>query len=426
MNDKTNELTRLKAALYSLREIFPYFGYIASELRIVTPTTEQLFFMRANEGLACISPKGVMTFNPELTIALSQEQLMTLLAHEGMHLALNIFQRSIGLDLKITNWAHDYLINDMLVIAHLPAIDGWLHNKKFRKMSFEQTYNILAKDDTGKKKKYCPIGKATLSECSLNDALNQSLEESVFENEDKSVGDSPYESHEDYLDRIKCAIKAAHKADLETPNPLRGSVPSDLWKVFDEEVIEPKMSFEELLNPFFGRYGRRNKLSFTKRNRRNSYQNNQPYLPGKKQHLPKVCLLIDTSASMGCGEGTTILAKCLGTAIKLSTNYQLPIDIFMADSDEPTQMTSTEVQEAIKSKKLNLLGGGGSNFKPAFNTITKHVLQENPTGCPIIVYTDGDIAVPKTPPNSIANATIWVTPKGNNPPAQWGTSLDLS
>lgn len=92
---------------------------------------------------ACINQRGVMLFNAHFVKMLTTPQLMTLVAHEALHVALEFWTRFLGAVLEIANDAHDYAINPILEGSGLTPIDGWLFDYEFLKLSAEEIYSIL-------------------------------------------------------------------------------------------------------------------------------------------------------------------------------------------------------------------------------------------------------------------------------------------
>ena len=78
---------------------------------------------------------GRMVVNPAFVAKLKDNELVFVLAHEMLHLALRTHDRARGSDHVQFNYAHDYIINDMLRaelgFQHIPA--GGLRCAKTRR-----------------------------------------------------------------------------------------------------------------------------------------------------------------------------------------------------------------------------------------------------------------------------------------------------
>ena len=83
---------------------------------------------------------GRLVANPDFTARLSDDDLVFVLAHELLHLALRTHDRARGSGRLEFNYAHDYIINDMLRhalgVATIPA--GGLDMPGAREKSAEQ------------------------------------------------------------------------------------------------------------------------------------------------------------------------------------------------------------------------------------------------------------------------------------------------
>ena len=83
---------------------------------------------------------GRLLVNPRFVRQLKENELTFVLAHEVFHLALRTHDRAVGSDPVQFNYAHDYIINDILRgelgFAHIPA--GGLDWPGARRMSAEE------------------------------------------------------------------------------------------------------------------------------------------------------------------------------------------------------------------------------------------------------------------------------------------------
>jgi predicted metal-dependent peptidase len=70
-----------------------------------------------------------------------------LLAHEVLHVALGVFWRGRFHDAELSNVAHDYVVNSLLVRERSDwLIEGALHDTKFDGMPYEEVYALLKKN----------------------------------------------------------------------------------------------------------------------------------------------------------------------------------------------------------------------------------------------------------------------------------------
>jgi hypothetical protein len=95
----------VERALRLVSMALPHLSGLAAE---VTVTVDERI------PTAAIFASGRMLINPGFASDLDRKQLMFVLAHELLHLAMRTHARAEGSDMRMFNIAHDYVINDML------------------------------------------------------------------------------------------------------------------------------------------------------------------------------------------------------------------------------------------------------------------------------------------------------------------------
>jgi hypothetical protein len=91
------------------------FPYLCGLIQTVQPQLD-----RRIETMGVFA-SGRLLINPNFVMGLSEQDLLFVLAHELYHLMLRTHERGEGTDPLQFNFAHDYIINDMLREAHGPA-----------------------------------------------------------------------------------------------------------------------------------------------------------------------------------------------------------------------------------------------------------------------------------------------------------------
>jgi hypothetical protein len=85
-----------------------------------------------------------MLFNPAFLAGLAPGEAVFVMAHELLHLALNTHERGRGSDPFLVNFAHDYLINDLLAEQlSCPVPAGGLRAPGARHLSLERLPGYL-------------------------------------------------------------------------------------------------------------------------------------------------------------------------------------------------------------------------------------------------------------------------------------------
>ncbi|MBI6883128.1 DUF2201 family putative metallopeptidase [Pseudomonas putida] len=149
--DLFNDLNFL---LLELRTVSPFFGILASEMFIAGPSK--------SIPTIAVSHRGVVVYNEEFMRGLTPGERIAVFVHEALHVSLDYWARFTGRNPVLSNWAHDFVINDIIVSGmsdikivrkggketfdlkvKLPAGGAW--SQEFKDMSGEEVYNILYK-----------------------------------------------------------------------------------------------------------------------------------------------------------------------------------------------------------------------------------------------------------------------------------------
>lgn len=190
---------RIKFLVMELRTHSPFFGLLASEMWIAGPSK--------SVPTIGVSEKCAVVYNEDYMRSLEPGELIAVLVHESLHPALDFWKRFKGLKLLIANWAHDFIINDIIVKSlseisftksngknvrlNVKLPPNVLHDLKYRDKSGEEVYLILTKGiqekaDAAKarfkEKMTDPVEKAAWER---QEAINKALRESMVKGFDK-------------------------------------------------------------------------------------------------------------------------------------------------------------------------------------------------------------------------------------------------
>ena len=322
---------------------------------------------------ASMSGTGQMRLSPKFVSGLSVRQIMFLLAHEAMHYMLMHSFRRGARDPEQWNIAADYVINDMLFHGgpnETPVgdfIDGGLVYDGAREFAAEQLYseppeggneddepdNEDGDDDTKGKPKWGigqDIGPDT-------DDTGAPLDESQ-----------------------KKEIEAKTKVELiQTSKQAKsmGKLPASIQRIVDEMVNVKTPWYDILMPHWMSKIP--DGISWQRPNRRHIA--NGLYLPGVES-VPKMgvaVLAIDTSMSIDDEE----LAIYSGHFNRILETCN-PEKLYVIYCDAEVQHVDEFVPEDYPVK-LEMHGGGGTQFHPVFEYIDAHDLDPE-----VVVYmTDG-------------------------------------
>lgn len=139
-----------------------------------------------------------------------------------------------------------------------------------------------------------------------------------------------------------------------------------------------------------------------------------PRLAAWRSPKPRVCVVVDTSGSMG-GEP---LKLALSEAQGILKALRCDVDFICADTKTQSRKKVKNVTEMM----ANVAGGGGTDFRPVFDDIEK-TKQDKPD---IVIFaTDGYGPAPVAKPRGIE--VIWLlTGTYTTRPAEWGTYVEVS
>lgn len=319
-------------------------------------------------------PQGTMaTDGPNLYYCadfvngLTDDELVGVIVHEAMHVALLHMLRLGSRDQTIANMAMDFAINPTIMNKYtLPA--GGCNDPKYDGWTYEDIYDDLMKNAIK-----IPMGGAGWGEVlapknSDGTELTESQRQ-VMEADMKSA--------------VANAVAVAKKA---------GKMPGDIERFIDK-LIKPQVDWKEKLRAVVtGLYP--TDYTWRKFNRR--LLNEGIYAPSiVKQGAGEIVVGIDTSGSIGKKELTTFFSELAAIAEEVVPEkvHVLYIDAEIAGVD------TFEAGDEIVAKPR---GGGGTDFKPAFEWTSKNGVEPQA----LIYFTDMYGDFPKNPP---PYPVIWIS-----------------
>lgn len=401
-------VSRLRTALTVL---VPFFGHLLLKLdpRPALPGM--------GIGTAAVTRDRRLYLNVEFCENLTDPELAGLLIHEVMHPAFLCWERQgsrhtmattpSGQKVSLWNVAHDYAINgiiDEMIKSvrdiKLPA-NGCLDRAKYDNWSAEEIYDDLLQNlREGKQPGYEGWGTSDIRD-DLTDGEGD--EDPGDSREDKFNGSSRSEAENRNLDNYwKVAVVEAAQVHQEKK---RGDLPGALQKLIDS-IVDPKINWVDALSRWMGENGRRADFTYRRPARRSEAVGE--LLPSLQKHgVDDLVVLWDTSGSMN-GREKEILSEVIGITMDLSMSLR----VICVDTAIHSDQEDVEDPEDIDVK-----GGGGSDFTPAFNRLHEEGYQGV-----VVAFTDGIIGVPSEKPPHIRDV-LWVLWQGKDvDPTQgrWG------
>ncbi|MPZ40753.1 MAG: hypothetical protein GEU95_22420 [Rhizobiales bacterium] len=346
---------------------------------------------------------GRLVANPGFTARLNDNELVFVLAHELLHLALRTHERAKGSGQLEFNYAHDYIINDMLRaalgVATIPA--GGLDMPGAREKSAEQIVVEMRKNgDFISSRTRVWDGEVTIAgrvfgpqvssgRASANDqsgdVLGERQEREMFPDDSadqarraKEIGETAAKGLA--LGKAMGAMQGRGNdtgGTRQVVDALRG-IYSTPWQMALQTWLEGVVPGER---------------TFVRPSRRGA-DRHDVVMPGRRRHSWMLNVVLDTSGSM-----SEEIPRALG-AIADFCDAAAVDDIRLVQCD--TAVTGDEVLNPAALAAYEVSGYGGSDLTPAMLA-----LADDPRVTATIVITDGDITYP---PEPMPYAVLWILP----------------
>ena len=342
---------------------------------------------------------GRLVANPAFTARLSGDDLVFVLAHELLHLALRTHERSRGSGQLEFNYAHDYIINDILRhalgIQTIPA--GGLDMPGARDKSAEEIVLEMRRASNGASSR-TQVWEGMVT--TLDQVLNAARQAAPG-----SMGDVLDARRERELfpdDSAEQAKRARAIRDLATRSMALAKVIGALRGRGVEagsaqQTVTAKRGLYrtpwQLALQVWLEGVAPGERTFTRASRR-GHDRSDVVMPGRKRYSWMLNVILDTSASM-----SDEVPFALG-AIADFCDMAGVDEIRLIQCD--TVVTSDEVLSPNELAEYQVSGYGGSDLTPALLA-----LAEDPRVTAAVVITDGDISFPSEP---VPYAVLWALP----------------
>jgi predicted metal-dependent peptidase len=350
---------------------------------------------------------GRLIANPAFTARLNDNELVFVLAHELLHLALRTHERAKGSGQLEFNYAHDYIINDMLRaalgVATIPA--GGLDMPGAREKSAEQIVVEMRRNgDFISSRTRVWDGEVTIAgrvfgpqagggasgASDSGDVLSDGREREMFP-DDAADQARRARAIRDLAAKGLALAKAMGAMQgrgndaggtRQVVDALRG-IYATPWQMALQTWLEGVVPGER---------------TFVRPSRRGA-DRQDVVMPGRRRHSWMLNVVLDTSGSM-----SEEIPRALG-AIADFCDAAAVDDIRLVQCD--TEVTSDEVLTPSALAAYEVGGYGGSDLTPAMLA-----LADDARVTAAIVITDGDITFPAEP---MPYAVLWILPPHGQP-----------
>jgi predicted metal-dependent peptidase len=422
----------------------PFFGVLATYLE---PKPAQLAPYSGGMG----TDGKHLYYQPEKIVELPEEQLIGVIAHEILHLALAHLWRREHREPLRWNIATDLAVNS-IVLQNFELPKWVLYDKRFEGKCAEEVYNLLpcpqcpkcgSKNIRGLKFKSTKRADGSFdveAEFGCEKCGHTWKEHQTWEPYDKwrqrgSLPGFPV-SFEQVEGELPTTLDDHGVWGKTEPNGLdpktraerqeqewkqrvvraarvaksQGKLPVGL-KRFIEDLLYPKLSWRHLLWQYTNRI-RGMRPNWRRPNKK--WIQYGVYYPTKRDRRLEAAVAIDTSGSISDEELREFLSELRGI---LSTFRSFRVRMLACDAAVHTDVTATSLDD-FDSFRVKVKGGGGTDFRPVFEALEGDRTQ-------VLVYlTDGYGTYPESPP---PYDVIWViSSEGDEKRPPFGRVLKMS
>ena len=335
-----------------------------------------------------------LILNPEPFFKHTMGEQVFITAHEISHVMLNHICRAYQMqmqgkvcfsdgttlpyDLETWNIATDLVINDMLIKSNIGTFNkAWLHDETlgtYKDNAVDVYRRVYQKSNSGGK----PKGE--------QERFDEHLPPGTTES--KTAFDAASERNEKEWSAAIAAAAAITKAQGKEG---LGKVLSN----FFNSTIQPQVEWADKIEAFFARKVGSGSYDWRRPDRRLIVRD--IYAPGRSGHgAGTVVVAVDTSGSI-IGDDT--LLKRFFTEMASILDEVKPKRLMVMWIDAKVHSVE-EIEEASDLRSLKPKGGGGTDFRPAFDWIAKEGLEPDA----LVFLTDGYGSFPTSAPSY---PTLW-------------------
>jgi predicted metal-dependent peptidase len=392
----SHQLKRVERGLRLLTVSMPYLSGLAAAVRVT---------LDARVPTMGVFASGRLVVNPAFAEKLKERELIFVLAHELLHLALRTHDRARGSHHLEFNYAHDYIINDILRtelgMEYVPA--GGLdmpgaRNRSAEEIVLEMRRNaeimpsktaVFGGEETTVGRLFGPQGRAPSGAtvaADAGDVLGTQREKEMF------PGEVAQQAEEVAAVKERASNSLALARAMGALKGLRGDDPGGTSDVMTALRGIYRTPWEAALQRWMESVAP-GERTFVRASRRGA-DRSDVVLPGRRREGWMLTVILDTSGSM-----IEELPRALGAiadfcdAIAVDQIRLLQCDV---------AVTADETVSPGELAQYQVTGFGGSDLTPAME-----LLAADPQVRAAAIITDGDIQFPAAP---MPYAVLWVLP----------------
>lgn len=368
----------------------PFTAMLAMQLNLI-PVVDSRLPTAGTDG------KNVF-FNARFMASRSEQDRRFIIAHEVWHCALGHLRRQLARDAWLWNQACDYEVNHLLdeELGHHPRDALW--DRRFHGLSAEEVYARLARGDHQPRP-----GQQVLDTHDLGQRDSATGESAVhdpdFAPDLPASGSEEQALAESWRQRLVAVAQQRER--------MPGSLPGSLKRII-RDIRNPQVPWQQLLARFLAKQngGARQWLPPSRRHIHRGL-----YLPSRYGSHLELTVALDNSGSCA-GDLPDFMAELRGV---LASFNRVSLRVLVFDTRIQCELRLTE-QDLHRLDKLDLPGGGGTDFHPVFEACDQQPPQA------LIILTDGYAGAPEQAPNY---PVLWALAAEGRCPVDWGERLFL-
>jgi len=328
MSNTVSKLTRAKAALV-LDHVF--FASILLKRQLIETKTVQTL---------AVDARGQIYYNPDFCESLSVPELVWGLAHECMHVMFLHAMRVGDRDKKLWNYATDAVINDTLTESRVgTTIKGCVNMPGSKDKTSETVYDELPPQQSG------GSGAGGGSSGQYDNGLG-----------DEFVDGPPLSEAEQSSIAAQVKVDIAEAAQAAR---MQGKLPKHLERLVDQ-ILAVKTPWHDILERFMADVSSQD-YSWSRPNRR--YIAGGMYLPSMRNEatMGEMAIMVDTSGSVSAKE-LALFGGHINRVLELCKPEKLHVIYADAAVNKHVEFTPDDFPITLEA-----IGGGGTDFRPAFD-----------------------------------------------------------
>jgi len=353
----------------------------------------------ADDSIKHLATDGAsIKYNPAYIDGLTIDEVKGLLCSAVMKVANFHHLRREGRDKAAWNKASDFAINPIIKESGLSLPKESLHDKQYKDLSAEQIFKLLPVPEPDQQP-----GNSQPDPNGNQPGQGQGNDNSAA----IDVQDSPAKT-EGEKQQLEAQIKQK-VAQAAAIGKRAGQLPAFLKQMI-EEILEAKVNWKEVLARFITDTAR-NDYSFKKPNAR--FIQSGFYLPSlyNNEEPGNIVFIVDTSGSID----EDLFFQFAGELQDVANEMRNSIKVIYVD----TQVQGVQEIEPDEKIKLEIQGGGGTDFAPGFDYIEETGIEAKA----IVYLTDGQCSsYPKQYPDT---PTLWAVYNNKHFLPPFGETIEI-